>query len=129
KNLAHDLTKNGGLPSSVDKSKFELGRNLCMSEGRVVFRNEVLELIQYAPQTAEVFARPMVICPPQVNKFYAMDLSPEKSLVQFAVRNGIHLFAVSWRDPTVEQRDWELSTYVQALDGGRPAAPESTGRA
>ena len=127
KNLVHDVTKNHGLPSSVDKSKFELGRNICTSEGQVVFKNEVLELIQYKPQTPEVFARPLVICPPQVNKFYAMDLSPEKSLVQFAVRNGVQLFAVSWRNPTIEQRDWDLSTYIEALDAAVDAAREITG--
>jgi polyhydroxyalkanoate synthase len=127
KNLVHDLRKNGGLPSSVDKSKFELGVNLCLSEGSVVFRNEVLELIQYAPQTPEVYQRPLVVCPPQVNKFYAMDLSPEKSLVQFAVKNGVQLFAVSWRNPTIAQRDWDLSTYVQALDEAVDAAREITG--
>ncbi|MGJ7506320.1 alpha/beta fold hydrolase [Variovorax sp. GT1P44] len=127
KNLVHDLRHNHGLPSSVDKSKFELGRNLGLSEGRVVFRNEVLELIQYAPRTSEVYARPLVICPPQVNKFYAMDLSPEKSLVQFAVKNGIQLFAVSWRNPTLEHRHWDMSTYVQALDEAVDAARQITG--
>ncbi|HSV58884.1 MAG TPA: alpha/beta fold hydrolase [Variovorax sp.] len=127
KNLVHDLRHNGGLPSSVDKTKFEIGRNLCLSPGQVVYKNEVLELIQYKPQTAEVFQRPLVICPPQVNKFYALDLSPEKSLVKFATENGIQIFAVSWRNPTVEQRDWDMSTYVKALDEAVDVACEITG--
>jgi polyhydroxyalkanoate synthase len=127
KNLAHDLRYNNGLPSSVDKSKFEFGRNICLSPGNVVFRNEVLELIQYQPQTDTVFKRPLIICPPQVNKFYAMDLSPEKSLVKFVTEQGLQLFAVSWRNPLLEHRDWNLSTYVQALDEAVDAACQITG--
>jgi polyhydroxyalkanoate synthase len=127
KNLIHDLRHNGGLPSSVDKSKFEIGRNLCLSPGQVVFKNEVLELIQYTPKTEKVLKRPLVICPPQVNKFYALDLSPEKSLVKFAVENGVQIFAVSWFNPTAQQRGWDMSTYVKALDEAVDAACEITG--
>ena len=116
KNLAHDLRHNKGLPSSVDKSAFEIGRNLCLSPGSVVFKNEVLELIQYKPTADAVYTRPLVITPPQVNKFYALDLSPEKSLIKFVMAQGLQVFAVSWRNPTKAQRDWDLSTYVQALD-------------
>ena len=67
-----------------------------------MFANEVLELIQYAPATAEVHARPHLIVPPQINKFYVFDLSPGKSIVQHLVRSGFRLFAVSWRNPTPE---------------------------
>ena len=116
KNLLHDMRHNDGLPSSVDKSKFQIGRNICTSPGSVVFRNEVLELIQYRNPTAQVYAKPLVVCPPQVNKFYALDLSPEKSLVKFATEQGLQLFAISWRNPDKEHRDWDLSTYVKALD-------------
>jgi polyhydroxyalkanoate synthase len=66
------------LPSSVDKTAVAIGGNLALSKGSVVFKNEVLELIQYTPQTAQVRLRPLLVCPPQVNKFYAMDLSMEK---------------------------------------------------
>ena len=127
KNLVHDLRYNKGLPASVDKSKFEIGRNLCLTPGNVVFKNEVLELIQYKPQTAKVYARPLVMCPPQVNKFYAMDLSPEKSLIKFVVEQGVQLFAVSWCNPTRAQRHWSMSTYVQALDEAVDAARKITG--
>jgi polyhydroxyalkanoate synthase subunit PhaC len=127
KNLVHDLRYNKGLPSSVDKSAFALGRNLCLSPGQVVFRNEVLELIQYQPTTEKVYGRPLVICPPQVNKFYVMDLSPEKSFIKYVVGHGIQTFALSWRNPSVEQRDWSLSTYVQALDEAVDAVLQITG--
>jgi polyhydroxyalkanoate synthase len=127
KNLVHDLRHNKGLPSSVDKSGFEVGRNLATSPGRVVFRNEVLELIQYQPTVDQIYSRPLVICPPQVNKFYCLDLTPEKSLVKFAMSQGLQLFAVSWRNPTLEHRDWSLSTYVQAIDEAVDAARQVTG--
>ena len=129
KNLVHDLRYNKGLPSSVDKSSFEIGRNLCLSPGSVVFRNEVLELIQYQPTVDKVYARPLVICPPQVNKFYALDLSPEKSLIKFAAAQGLQVFAISWCNPTKAERNWNLSTYVQALDEAVDAARQITGSA
>ena len=78
-----------GLPSSVDKSAFEIGRNLCLSPGSVVFKSEVLELIHYKPTAENVYTRPLVITPPQVNKFYALDLSPEKSFVKYAAAQGL----------------------------------------
>ena len=127
KNLVHDLRHNHGLPASVDKSQFEIGRNLCLSPGSVVFRNEVLELIQYQPTVGKVYTRPLVICPPQVNKFYCLDLSPEKSLIKFAAAQGLQLFAISWCNPTKAQRDWNMSTYVQALDEAVDVACQITG--
>ncbi len=127
KNLAHDLRHNKGLPASVDKSAFAIGRNLCLSPGNVVFRNEVLELIQYRPTADKVYARPLVITPPQVNKFYALDLSPEKSLIKFAAAEGLQLFAISWCNPTKAERDWNMSTYVRALDEAVDVARQITG--
>ncbi len=127
KNLVHDMRHNHGLPASVDKSKFKVGVNLAMTPGKIVFRNEVLELIQYQAQTDTVFQRPLLICPPQVNKYYALDLSPEKSLMRFAVQQGIQLFAVSWRNPTAEQRDWNMSSYIEALDAAVDAIRQITG--
>jgi len=93
----------------------------------VVFKSEVLELIQYVAQTDKVFRRPLMIAPPQVNKFYAMDLVPEKSLVQFCLKSGIQLFTISWRNPTKENSDWDLSTYVKAVDEAVDAVCEITG--
>ena len=127
KNFVHDMRHNHGLPASVDKSKFKVGVNLAMTPGKVVFRNEVLELIQYQAQTETVFQRPLLICPPQVNKYYALDLAPEKSLIRFAVQQGIQLFAVSWRNPTAEQRDWDMSSYIEALDAAVDAMCQITG--
>ncbi|MBV8666906.1 MAG: alpha/beta fold hydrolase [Burkholderiaceae bacterium] len=129
KNLVHDLRHNDGLPSSVDKSKFKLGKNIALSQGKVVFTSEVLEVIQYQPKTETVFQRPLVVIPPQVNKFYAMDLSPEKSMFKFATEHGLQLFAISWRNPKREHRDWDISTYVNAVEEAVEVARQITGSA
>jgi polyhydroxyalkanoate synthase subunit PhaC len=124
KNYVDDLVQNGGLPSQVKKSAFKVGENLACTPGAVVFRNPLVELIQYAPTTASVRKRPLVITPPQINKYYAMDLSPDKSMVQFLLNSGIQTFCISWRNPTAEQRDWGLDTYVAALDEAVDAVRE-----
>jgi polyhydroxyalkanoate synthase len=80
-----------------------------------VFRNDLLELIQYKPITEQVHERPLLVVPPQINKFYVFDLSPEKSVARFLLRNGVQTFVVSWRNPTKAQREWGLSTYIEAL--------------
>ncbi|MEL7462812.1 MAG: alpha/beta fold hydrolase [Pseudomonadota bacterium] len=126
-NLFDDMFKHGGLPSSVDRSKFKVGENLAVTKGDVVFRNEVIELIKYAPTTAKVQRRPFIIVPPQINKYYAIDLSPGKSMIEFLQSQGIQPFCVSWRNPTPEQRDWDFQTYIEALDEAVTAAREITG--
>src|SRR4029450_11405022 len=87
-NLLRDAATNGGMPAQVDKSAFEVGKNLAVSPGAVVFRSEVLELIQYSPASADVYTRPLLIVPPQINKFYLLDLAPGKSLFEYAVKGG-----------------------------------------
>ncbi|WP_062379244.1 class II poly(R)-hydroxyalkanoic acid synthase [Pseudomonas abietaniphila] len=113
--LAKDLVNNGGMPSQVNMDAFEVGKNLGTTDGAVVFRNDVLELIQYKPITEQVFERPLLVVPPQINKFYVFDLSPEKSLARFCLRNNVQTFIISWRNPTKAQREWGLSTYIDAV--------------
>jgi polyhydroxyalkanoate synthase len=127
RNYVEDLVKNGALPSQVDTSAFKVGQNLATTPGSVIFRNELVELIQYAPTTTTVRKRPLVITPPQINKYYATDLSPDKSLIRFLIDGGMQTFAVSWRNPTVENRDWGLDTYLAALDEAVDAALDITG--
>ena len=127
KNYFDDLTNNRGMPSMVDTSAFKVGENLANTPGAVVFRNELLELIQYTPTTAKVWKRPLVVTPPQINKYYALDLSPDKSLVRYLLESGIQTFAVSWRNPTAANREWGLDTYVAALDQAVDVAREITG--
>jgi polyhydroxyalkanoate synthase len=112
RNMAHDLRHNGGMPSMVDIRPFAVGGNVAVTPGEVVHRSDVFELIQYAPTTNEIYERPLVVIPPQINKYYITDLAPGRSLVEYSVAAGIPYFAVSWRNPTPAQRDWNLDTYV-----------------
>src|SRR6202020_2085840 len=82
--------------------------------GQVVYRSEVCELNQYAPSTSRSHRRPLVVIPPQINKYYVADLAPGRSLIEDTVAGGIPCFALSWRNPTPAQRDWNLDTYVAA---------------
>src|SRR2546428_13877296 len=118
KGLTHmleDLANNGGLPSQGDMKAFQGGKDLALSPGAVVFKNEVLELIHYQPATPEVYRRPLLIVPPQVNKFYVMDLSPNKSIIRYLLANGQQVFAISWRNPTPQNREWGFETYDRAI--------------
>ena len=114
-NLVADLEANDGemLVRLADDSAFELGRNVGASEGSVVYRNRMFELIQYAPTTDEVHATPLLIFPPWINKFYIMDLKPENSLIKWITEQGYTLFVVSWVNPGPEYRDVGMDTYVE----------------
>ena len=127
KHLVHDVRHNNRMPSQVDAAPFKVGENVATSPGQVVHRDEMFELLQFAPTTAQVHKRPLVMSPPQVNKYYAVDLSPDKSLIKWAVDSGVQTFVVSWRNPTVEQRDWGLEEYAMALDRAVDVARQITG--
>ncbi|MEN0105898.1 MAG: class II poly(R)-hydroxyalkanoic acid synthase, partial [Pseudomonas sp.] len=127
RHLYDDLLHNSGMPRQVNKKAFEVGRNLATTPGSVVFRNEMLELIQYKPMSEKQYAKPLVIVPPQINKFYIFDLSPEKSFVQYCLKNGLQVFMVSWRNPDARHREWGLSSYVQALEAATDVARAITG--
>lgn len=126
-NLLKDMTENQGLPSSVDTSKFKVGENLAVTPGDVVYRNEVIELVTYKPTTDKVYRRPLLVVPPQINKYYSIDMSPGKSMIEFLLANGIQPYCVSWRNPTAEHADWGMATYIEALDQACDAALEISG--
>jgi polyhydroxyalkanoate synthase len=126
-NFIDDLTNNFGMPRQVDERKFQVGKNLATTPGAVVYRDEALELIQYKPQTQTVERRPLLIVPPQINKFYATDLAAGRSFAEFAVQQGIQTFCISWRNPTAAQRDWNLETYLRACKQAIAVAREITG--
>jgi len=127
KNMLADITTNGAMPSQVDKSAFKVGANLALSKGAVVLTTPVLELIQYAPASACVHARPHLIVPPQINKFYFFDLSPGRSIVEHLTRSQFQVFAISWRNPTPAERDWDMQTYVAAIREAIEAIADITG--
>ena len=116
KNAIDDRINNGGMPNQVNKAAFEVGKNIAATRGSVVFEHPIAELIQYDPTTERVRSRPILIAPPQVNKFYVYDLSPEKSMVKHLVDQGFQVFMISWRNPTAEQRDWGLAEYIEAIE-------------
>jgi polyhydroxyalkanoate synthase len=100
-NLAHDLDRSGDLLniSQTDVEAFEVGRNVATAPGKVIYQNDIIQLIQYAPSTEQVHERPLLIVPPWINKFYILDLGPQKSFIRFAVSKGFTVFVVSWVNP------------------------------
>ncbi|MCW2778563.1 MAG: phaA [Frankiales bacterium] len=106
-----DLRSNGGLPSQTDRNAFTVGEHLAVTPGVVVHRDEVAEIIAYTPTTPQVHARPLLVVPPPIGRYYFLDLRPGRSFVEHAVAQGLQVFLVSWRNPGPEHADWDLDTY------------------
>jgi polyhydroxyalkanoate synthase len=129
--LARDLEAGKGRLkiTRYDASKFEVGGNLATTPGKVIYRNDLIELIQYAPTTQTVYKRPLLIIPPWINKFYILDLTAEKSFVRYAVSQGLTVFIVSWVNPDSRHRDKGFEAYMRdgilaALDAIEKATGE-----
>ncbi len=114
KMLAEDINAGGGVLKirQSDDTKFRLGVDLATTPGKVIWRNDVMELIQYAPTTAEVYARPLLITPPWINKFYVLDLNPERSFVRWAVEQGFTVFIISWINPDESKAEKGFEAYM-----------------
>jgi polyhydroxyalkanoate synthase len=112
-NFLDDLANNNGYPRQVDRSGFELGRNLAATPGRVVMRNELIELIAYDPQTPQVHELPLLCSPPWINKYYIMDLAPGRSFVEWAVQHGHQTFMISYRNPDVKLSHLTMDDYLR----------------
>src|SRR5690606_3334186 len=119
KMLAEDIAAGKGdlKLRQADASRFEIGRNIAVTPGKVVGRSDLAEIIQYEPSTARVLKRPLLICPPWINKFYILDLNPEKSFIRWAVEQGHTVFVVSWVNP--DERHGTMDWEAYARDGIR----------
>ncbi len=113
--FVRDFATSPRVPSMVEPDAFEVGADIAVSPGAVVFRNEVFELIQYTPQTEQVREVPLLIVPPTINKYYVIDLAEQRSLVEHLVANGQQVYCISWRNPDARHADWDLDTYGQAI--------------
>ncbi|MEX8495269.1 class I poly(R)-hydroxyalkanoic acid synthase [Sphaerotilus sp.] len=102
-----------GHVSQTDESLFEVGRNVATTEGAVVFENELFQLIEYKPLTAQVYDKPMLFVPPCINKFYILDLQPDNSVIRYTVEQGHRLFVVSWRNPTDDMAATTWDDYIE----------------
>ncbi len=125
-NLLADAATDAKLPVRRASAEFELGRDLAATPGSVIFQNELMQLIQYAPQTDEVYRRPLLYVPPLVNKYYLLDLQPRSSLIRWLVEQGHTLFVISWVNPGPELADKGLDDY---LDEGPLAALDAIQKA
>ncbi|MDQ3661857.1 MAG: class I poly(R)-hydroxyalkanoic acid synthase [Actinomycetota bacterium] len=120
RNFLDDVANNEGLPRKVDPTAFKVGESLAATPGKVVFRNNLMELIQYEAQTEKTFEIPLLCSPPWINKYYIMDLAPGRSYIEWAVQHGHTVFAISYRNPDESMRavtldDYLLSGPIQAL--------------
>ena len=109
-NMLEDMKR--GQLTMTDEAAFEVGRNVAATPGKVVFESRLFQLIHYAPTTDEVFEIPLLVIPPWINKFYILDLTPEKSFIRWAVEQGLSVFVVSWRQGCEELADVDLENYV-----------------
>ncbi|MBV8370583.1 MAG: class I poly(R)-hydroxyalkanoic acid synthase [Candidatus Eremiobacteraeota bacterium] len=123
-NVLEDARQNAGRPALVDEKAFAVGQNVATTPGSVVFRNELIELIQYAPTQGEIYARPLVIVPPWINKFYILDLQASNSFVKYATDAGRNTFVISWRNPDAALADLSWADYIRLgpLTAARVAA-------
>jgi polyhydroxyalkanoate synthase subunit PhaC len=126
RNFIDDQRHNGGMPAQVRRDAFVIGKDLAASPGAVIYRDEVCEVLQFAPSTPEVHIRPLVVIPPQINKYYFMDLAPGRSFIEYTVSRGITCFLISWRNPDGRHADWDFDTYaaaaLRAIDVARDTA-------
>jgi polyhydroxyalkanoate synthase len=126
-NFLEDAVARRPVPSQVDFRSFKVGENLAVTPGDVVMRHEMFELIQYAPQTEGVWHRPILFVPSIINKYYAFDLAPGRSLFEFLVKCGFTLFSMVFRNPRPEHDHWGMEAYIEAIDAAFRTVQEISG--
>jgi polyhydroxyalkanoate synthase len=112
RNFVDDLAHNNGRPRQVDTSPFEVGRNLACTPAKVVYRNDLIEVLQYLPQTERVHEIPLLCSPPWINKYYVMDLAPQRSFIEWAVQHERTVFAISYRNPDASMAQTTMDDYL-----------------
>ena len=128
RNMMRDLAR-GGMPQMVNREPFPVGEKVACTPGAVVYRDETFELLQYAPATPAVHSRPLLMVPPELNRYYVLDLAPGRSLVEYVVENGIQTFMIVWRNPRAElgHGRWGIDDYLAAQARAAEVVKEITG--
>jgi polyhydroxyalkanoate synthase subunit PhaC len=128
RNMVHDLAR-GGMPQMVNREPFPVGEKLACTPGAVVYRDEIFELLQYTPSTAAVHGRPLLMVPPELNRYYVLDLAPGRSVVEYLVAGGIQPFMIVWRNPRTElgHGRWGLDDYLAAQAKAAEVVKKITG--
>jgi poly[(R)-3-hydroxyalkanoate] polymerase subunit PhaC len=128
RNMLRDLAR-GGMPQMVNREPFPVGEKLACTPGAVVYRDEIFELLQYTPATPAVHSRPLLMVPPELNRYYVLDLAPGRSLVEYLVENGIQTFMIVWRNPRAElgHGRWGIDDYLAAQGRAAEAVKKITG--
>ena len=126
-NFVSDLVRNGGMPSTAKPGAMKVGEDLAVTPGRVIDHDDVAEVLQYSPSTEQVRQRPVLVVPPPIGRYYFLDLRPGRSFVEYSVSRGLQTFLVSWRNPSVEQSNWDLDTYAARILSAVETVREVTG--
>jgi polyhydroxyalkanoate synthase len=128
RNMMRDFAR-GGMPQMVNRQPFPVGEKLACTPGAVVYRDEIFELLQYTPTTPAVRSRPLLMVPPELNRYYVLDLAPGRSLVEYLVENGIQTFMIVWRNPRAElgHGRWGIDDYLAAQGRAAEAVKKITG--
>ena len=127
RNFLEDLRHNGGMPSSTKRDALRVGEDMAVTAGEVIDRDHVAEVIQYAPSTRKVRERPVLLIPPPIGRYYFLDLQPGRSLIEYSVSRGMSTFILSWRNPSPNEADWTMDTYVERILSAIDVVREATG--
>lgn len=128
-NFATDLRHNGGMPAQSKRGAFTVGEDLALSPGQVIDKDDMAELLHYAPSSESVFELPVLVVPPPIGRYYFLDLRPGRSFIEYSVSRGLQSFLISWRNPSAEQSHWDIDAYAERILAAVDAVREVTNAA